>query len=151
MRGAVLLLVIAACGGPGETVDIDPPAMAELRFAIVGDTRPTNEDDTANYPTAVITRIWDDVAAESPRPPFAVSTGDYMDASPAGHEQDAQLDLYLGARAHFDAPVYAAMGNHECTGSTVSNCGGETADGATANFTAFVDRMARPLGVDRPW
>jgi len=150
MRFAVLLF-LAACGNAEPTVDIEPSSLDELRFAIVGDTRPINEDDTANYPTAVITAIWDDVARESPRPPFALSTGDYMNASPNGHEQDPQLDLYLGARMHFDAPVYAAMGNHECTGSTVSNCGEGSSDGVTRNYTSFVDRMAKPLGVDRPW
>src|SRR5450432_1489281 len=52
-----------------------------LRFAIVGDTRPANEDDTTNYPTAVITKIYEDLEGASPRPDFAVSTGDYMFAN----------------------------------------------------------------------
>lgn len=151
MRAVAWLVFLAACGGAEATVDVEPAPLAELRFAIVGDTRPTNEDDTANYPTPVITAIWDDVARESPKPPFAVSTGDYMNASPGGHEQQPQLDLYLGARARYDGPVYAALGNHECTGSTVSNCGDGAADGVTANYAAFLDRMARPLGVDRAW
>jgi hypothetical protein len=151
VRTALLALLLAACGGPPATVDVEPAPLAELRFAIVGDTRPTNEDDTTNYPTAVITQIWDDVAKESPMPPFAVSTGDYMNANPSNHEQDPQLDLYLGARAHYPQTVYAAMGNHECTGSTVSNCGDGAPDGETANYRAFLDRMARPLGVDRAW
>jgi hypothetical protein len=158
VRRAIVLVclaasaALAACGG-GEAaqVDVTPAPMTELRFAIVGDTRPTNEDDTANYPTAIVTRIWDDVNGELPEPAFAISTGDYMYASPVHGEQDAQLDLYLGARAHYDQPVYAAMGNHECTGSTTSNCGDGAADGVTANSTAFLDRMVRPLGANRPW
>ena len=153
MRLALAFLIgLAACGGePPAVVDVQPPALGELRFAIVGDTRPTNEDDTASYPTAVVTRIWDDVTAETPQPPFAISTGDYMYAAPANHEQDPQLDLYLGARAHYAGPVYAAMGNHECTGSTTSNCGDGNADGVTANMTAYLDRMVRPLGPNRAW
>ncbi len=152
MRLAIAILGLAACGSePPAVVDIQPAAVTELRFAIVGDTRPTNEDDTASYPTAVVTRIWDDVNAETPQPPFAISTGDYMYASPANHEQDPQLDLYLGARAHYPGPVYAAMGTHECTGSTTSNCGDGAPDGVTANMTAYLDRMVRPLGPNRAW
>jgi hypothetical protein len=151
VRLAIASLLLVACGSPPPTVDVEPAPLAELRFAIVGDTRPINEDDTANYPTAVITQIWDDVAKEAPMPPFAVSTGDYMNANPSNHEQDPQLDRYLGARAHYPAQVYAAMGNHECTGSTVSNCGDGASDGETANYRAFLGRMAQPLGVDRAW
>ena len=145
------MILLAACGEAPAVVDIQPAPMPELRFAIVGDTRPTNEDDTASYPTAVVTRIWDDVNAETPQPPFAISTGDYMYAAPANHEQDPQLDLYLGARAHYGGPVYAAMGNHECTGSTTSNCGEGNPDGVTPNMNAFLDRMVRPLGPNRAW
>jgi hypothetical protein len=154
VRIVIVVIGLAACGSEAPAVvDVQPPAMAELRFAIVGDTRPANEDDTANYPTAVVTRIWDDVNNEQPQPPFAISTGDYMYAAPANHEQDPQLDLYLGARAHYGSIVYAAMGNHECTGSTTSNCGegAGAPDGVTANMTAYLDRMVRPLGPNRAW
>ena len=51
-----------------------------LTFAVVGDTRPADEDDTANYPTAIITQIYQDIEAETPQPQFAISTGDYHDA-----------------------------------------------------------------------
>jgi hypothetical protein len=43
------------------------------------------------------------------------------------------------------------MGNHECTGATASNCGAGNLDGTTANYTAFVDVMLQPIGVDSPY
>src|SRR6185437_13466465 len=86
---------------PGGAIDaaLPPGSAGDLRFAIVGDTRPPNEDDTANYPTAIITKIWQDVAGAQPM--FAISTGDYMFASTSGSQASAQLDLYLGARAKY--------------------------------------------------
>jgi len=39
-----------------------------LSFAIVGDTRPPGINDTAGYPSAVASKIWADVEAQSPRP-----------------------------------------------------------------------------------
>src|ERR1700722_19736926 len=87
----------------GGTLDL-------LSFAIVGDTRPPNADDTAGYPTAVITKIWQDVEAFSPRPAFAITTGDYMFANTYGVQQMPQVALYMGARAAFTNVVFAAMG-----------------------------------------
>jgi Calcineurin-like phosphoesterase len=127
------------------------PLAGDLRFAVVGDTRPANLDDTAHYPTAIIQQIWSDVEAASPHPSFALSTGDYMFASTGGVEADAQLDLYLGARAAYQGTVYPALGNHECTGYTASNCGSGAADGITRNYSAFIARMLMPLGHAQPW
>jgi hypothetical protein len=119
-----------------------------LNFAVVGDTRPPSEDDTPGYPTGVIQQIWQDVASEEPLPAFAITTGDYMFANPNGMEANRQLDLYLGARAAFPNVVFAAMGNHECTGGVASNCvGGYT----TNNFDSFVQRMVVPLGQLHPY
>jgi glycine/D-amino acid oxidase-like deaminating enzyme len=131
---------------------------ADLVFAVVGDTRPPVEDDTAAYPTDVITQIWQDVQAESPRPPFAVTTGDYMYASETKDQQQAQLDLYFQARSEYGGTVYAAVGNHECGpfAATSSNCGTGTLAGKqvykiTHNYSAFLDRFVRPLGISDPW
>ncbi len=87
---------------------VDGGPASGFRFAIVGDTRPPVIDDTSGYPTAIITKIWSDVEALSPRPDFAVSTGDYMFASTSGSQAAPQLDKYLGARMHFTGTVYAA-------------------------------------------
>jgi hypothetical protein len=136
-----------------------------LSFAIVGDTRPPNEDDTSGYPTAVITKIWQDVQAASPRPAFAITTGDYQFASPSHTPgtQTAQFDLYMGARSAFSNVVFPAMGNHECDGATQDNCyacgsacnsvSGSCIGGIcqTPNFTVFQSKMLAPIGQSLPY
>ncbi len=164
---AVALAVLFACTRspsaqvPADAyVDLDAPdhlgagpgggLLTELRFAVVGDTRPPGPDDTANYPTAVVQQIWTDVEAESPHPQFAVTTGDYMFASTLANV-DAQLDLYLGARASYSGIVYPTMGNHECNSETASNCGPGGTTGTTPNYQEFLARMIQPLGEGRAW
>ena len=124
-----------------------------FRFAVVGDTRPANEDDVNGYPNAVISGIWADVVALSPPTDFAVSTGDYMFASPSAATPtvDKQLDIYLHARGQYKNAVFAAMGNHECTGATASNCGPGSSSGITLNYAEFMKRMLNPLGFTTPY
>jgi hypothetical protein len=165
-RLCLLLAITAACGGSNSTPDDagiqDAPApMADasltlpstFRFAVVGDTRPANEDDVTGYPTAVITGIWAKVEALAPHPDFAISTGDYMFANPSMMPPtvDKQLDLYLHARGQFTNAVFAAMGNHECTGATASNCGPQSSSGITVNYAEFLKRMLNPLGITQPY
>lgn len=138
-------------GGQGGGVGPNGGSVDTLSFAIVGDTRPPNEDDIAGYPTAIITKIWQDVEAHSPRPAFAVTTGDYMFAKSYLAQGAQQLDLYLGARKGFTNVVFAAMGNHECTGATASNCGNGAADGTTNNYSAFLAKMLAPIGQTEPY
>ena len=155
---------IAACGNSPAFLDAPagdaaPEADAStalgplFRFAVVGDTRPSNEDDLAGYPTAVITKIWADVEASSPHPDFAISTGDYMFAGPntVPSTVDKQLDLYLGARAQFTNATFPVIGNHECTGATASNCGAGARDGITLNYAEFMRRMLIPHGITTPY
>ncbi len=157
-RLAAVSLALVACRSVESTpATFDaPPAdapvagPAELRFAIVGDTRPPSPDDTTNYPTAIITKIWQDVEAVRPHPQFAVSTGDYMFANTNGAQQDPQLALYMTARAAFSGPQYPALGNHECTGATASNCVAGN-NGTTRNLTAFIHTMLEPIGVTSPY
>jgi hypothetical protein len=108
-------------------------------------------DDTAGYPTQVITKIWKGVEAQDPKPAFAVGTGDYMFAKDYGSQGAVQLDLYLGAKANFTNILFPAMGNHECTGATASNCGPSAADGETKNYKSFMSKMLAPLGVTKPY
>ncbi len=165
MRSIVLLFLVAACGAsgtqqgaPDASIDAAPSgigptggAVDTLRFAIVGDTRPANSDDTAGYPSAIIGKIWQDVEDENPRPEFALSTGDYMFASVFGASAAPQMDLYLAARDHFTNIEFPAMGNHECTSATNSNCGPGNANGATQNYNQFMQKMMGPLGATTPW
>ena len=134
----------AGSNSGSDTVD-------ELRFAVVGDTRPPNIDDVSGYPTAIITKIWQDVEAETPAVPFVVSTGDYMFASTTGSQQMTQLDLYMNARHAYHGKQYPAMGNHECTGATASNCGAGARDGITKNMTDFIQTMLQPVGISQPY
>jgi hypothetical protein len=122
-----------------------------LLFGIVGDTRPASPDDTPGYPTAIITKIFSDIDALAAKPPFVVSTGDYMFASTRGTQAATQLDIYAGARAKYSGIVFPAMGNHECTGATASNCGAGNPDGVTPNMTAFVTKMLGPIGKSDPY
>ena len=135
--------------------DLAPPSaigpmggsVPKLFFAVVGDTRPANIDDTANYPVDVITQIYADLAAMNPRPQFVVTTGDYMFASPYAAEGAKQMALYSKASAQFPNPIFSAMGNHECTGATASNC----ASAPTNNMAAFMDALVKPLGQSKPY
>ncbi|HEY8041682.1 MAG TPA: hypothetical protein VIF15_17875, partial [Polyangiaceae bacterium] len=112
------------------TVGNNGGSLSRLVFAVVGDTRPANEDDTGGYPTSVITKIYQDIEAQSPKPPFALSTGDYMFASTGGGSTATQqASLYMQARGAYTGASFPAMGNHECgvgsgcSGSTDCNCG----------------------------
>jgi hypothetical protein len=125
--------------------------VSSLLFAIAGDTRPANEDDTSGYPTTIIDTIFSDIAARSPQPSFVVSTGDYQFANPSGSESAPQLALFMQARSKFPGPWFPAMGNHECTGYTASNCGSGNADGVTPNYSNFLQTMLGPLNVTTPY
>jgi len=125
--------------------------VSRLYFAVVGDTRPAAMDDTAGYPTAVISTIYRTMNGVSPRPAFAVATGDYQYASRSGGEASAQLGLYVAARAAYGGALFPAMGNHECTGLTASNCGAGNADGTSAPYRAFVANLLAPIGQTRPY
>jgi hypothetical protein len=125
----------------------------------VGDTRPPTEDDTAGYPTAIITQIWQDVEAASPHVPFAVSTGDYQFAGPTHTppQQAIQIGYYMTARANYSGLQFPAMGNHECDGATQDNCyacgsacsnvGGSCMSNVciTPNGTAWGNAMLTPI------
>ncbi len=156
-RAAAILLLWAVSGctptaplpqnQPSTTCTPTAAASAgTFRFAVFGDVRPRNPDDTANYPTAIITSLFQQIAAQSPQ--FVVGTGDYMFASTTNDSGIAtQLGDLLGAEHAFAGPIYHAMGNHECTGATASNCpnGSET-----ANVRAFMSKLV-PAGTTTPW
>ncbi len=140
-------------GGPpvrGE-VGSDGGSVSRLYFAVVGDTRPVARDDTEGYPSAVISQIFAGIDALQPRPTFALSTGDYQFASPRGQAAFAQLGVYAHARARYRGALFPAMGDHECTGATASNCGPAGADGFTNPFLAFRDTLLAPLGRASPY
>ena len=73
-------------------------------------------DDTSGYPTSVINKLYADVQALNPRPPFSISTGDYMFAKPYGPLGAGQVDLYMAARQQYSGVFFPAMGNHDSRG-----------------------------------
>ena len=125
--------------------------VSRLYFVVVGDTRPANIDDTGGYPVAIIRKIFQDAQSLDPAPLFGVSTGDYMFASTRGGQAAPQLDRYLYARAAFSGIMFPAMGNHECTGATTSNCGSTNADGTPDNYLQFLAKMLQPIGQSAPY
>ncbi len=149
------------CGGGGLfdagtgpiTGSVGPTggSVSRLFFTAIGDTRPANVDDTSGYPTAIIDKLYADIATLNPVPLFSVSTGDYMFASTGGGQASPQLDLYLAARAKYSGTFFPAMGNHECTGATASNCGSGNQDGLTDNFNQFLGKMLGPIGKTAPY
>ncbi len=136
--------VVGTVGATGGTV-------SRLFFTAVGDTRPANEDDTAGYPSTIIGQIYSGIAALNPMPTFSISTGDYQFSNPSGSQASSQMDLYLSARAKFPGAFFPAMGNHECTGATASNCGSGNTNGVTSNYTSFVTKLLGPIQQTSPY
>ncbi len=119
-------------------------------FAIVGDTRPANpcpSSAACPYPTQIAT-IYQDLLALSPAPAFVVGTGDYMYNEPGAGTAVWQAQQYLAAAQPFTGPIYLAMGNHECTGYTDSECGSDNPDGVTDNYNAYLQTLLAGLKVE---
>lgn len=119
-----------------------------LNFAIVGDTRPSKSDDVSGYPTAIIQQIYHSIEASNPHPDFVVTTGDYMYATPGKKRANPQAILYVKAAQEFSGQVFPAIGNHECTGYTKSDCGSDGTNGVTENYTAFMQTIMHGFGIN---
>ena len=122
-----------------------------MYFAIVGDTRPPAINDTTGYPTAVITKIYQDLEHLSPFAPFVITTGDYQFSSANGTESGPQMDMYLQAKSLYSGVQFPTMGNHECTGAAASNCGSGNTNGITNNYSNYLSKFLAPLGKKDPW
>jgi hypothetical protein len=138
----------ADAGTPTGSVSQAGGKVSRLVFAAAGDTRPAIIGDTKNYPSATIQKIYTRIAGLTPQPQFAVSTGDYMFAIPGTTQGASQLDLYLAARAKFPGVLFPALGNHECTGATTSNC---PPPSTNTNYGAFTSKLLAPIGRTLPW
>lgn len=90
-----------------------------LNFAVFGDARPPNADETTSYPSTILSGIFSMAKAKGAS--FMIGTGDYMYADSQA-AVDAQIALFKQAEANFTNPIYLGMGNHECNGYTDSNC-----------------------------
>ncbi|MCA1663428.1 MAG: metallophosphoesterase [Myxococcales bacterium] len=139
-------------GGNGSADLALPPAQndggvhggALLSFAVFGDCRPPLPEQTTGYPTMIVTGIFS--RAETEGAQFVIGTGDYMNALTA-NAVDAQVNLFLGARASFTGPVYLTMGNHECMTTTSGNCPNAN---ETPNAKVYMSKLA-PSGSTKPY
>ncbi len=138
-------------GGNGGSVGPSGGTLDTLAFGVIGDTRPPNEGQISAYPTTIITKIAQSLQAATPRLPFAISTGDYQFSDPSTTEAAAQFSVYLTARNNFTNIVFPAMGNHECTGATASNCGSGNTDGITKSYTSFLQMLLAPINQTKPY
>ena len=89
--------------GSGSDQGSGSNSVADLRFGIVGDTRPPNPGDTSGYPTAIITKIYQDLEAEHLRR-FGVRdrrpvTTMYAEHEPRKRANAADSTKYMSARA----------------------------------------------------
>jgi hypothetical protein len=119
----------SAIGPMGGTVD-------RFRFGMFGDVRPPNQDQTAMYPTAVINSVLSGMQGLNVQ--FAVASGDYMFAS-TGTIASTQVQMLLDAERSLGVPIFHALGNHECTGATATNCPNGT---ETGNIQVFHSMLA---------
>jgi len=133
-------------------------SVSRLVFAVAGDTRPTNEDDPSSYPTSIITTIFKDIQALSPRPVLVLGTGDYQFSSTGSNVTSSQqIPLYMTARQSYSGPFFPAMGNHECgvsgsfTTSDNNNCGPGNPGGSTPNYDNFMSLMLGPISQTNPY
>ena len=138
-------------GGVTGSINENGGTESHLYFAVVGDTRPANEDDTSNYPKAIVDTIYSDIAKVNPMPPLVVSTGDYQFSNPTGSQSGTQIGYYMSARAGYSGMFFPAMGNHECTGATASNCGSGNQNGVTNNYSSFMNLMLGPIQKTKPY
>ncbi len=140
------------------TVGANGGSLSRLVFAVVGDTRPQYEDQPSTYPTSIITKIFQDIEALSPHPPFALGTGDYQFSSTgSGSTASQQVGIYMQTRASYTGAFFPAMGNHECgvsggfSTSDNNNCGPGNQGGATPNYNAFMSQMLGPISKTTPY
>jgi hypothetical protein len=157
---------VALCGcGASAGVDLPPPSLSDteadlgaprpapppdlatrdtapagplIKFAVFGDVRPPLYELTDLYPTDIITSIFKQ--AQNRDAQFAVGTGDYMFAVTQGAAA-AQVQLLLTAEQQLAAPIYHAMGNHECLTIDDANCPNAN---ETPNAQVFMSTLLPP-------
>jgi hypothetical protein len=140
------------------TVGASGGSISRLVFGVVGDTRPVNEDSPSTYPTPIITKIFQDLQAQSPRPPLVLGTGDYIFSSTGSNAVAAEeVGIYMQARASYTGAFFPALGNHECgvsggfSTSDDNNCGPNNQGGATPGYNEFMGQMLGPISKTTPY
>ncbi|MEO9192640.1 MAG: metallophosphoesterase [Polyangia bacterium] len=106
-----------------------------LHVGITGDSRPPSCEDTAHYPSAIVTAIAKQFQQQ--KVDFALDLGDHMyvcnDDLPTA---TTQMGLYMSAIQSYVGTWFMTMGNHECWK-------GPCLQGSTnANYVAYMKALA---------
>jgi hypothetical protein len=162
-------------GGMGSSTTV-----ADLNFAIVGDTRPSAETTGSDgYPTAIINGIFKDIEALTPKPAFVVASGDYEFVYPPGGEDSGPGPGYGSSDGcTCDTSVGSDGDPSVQSGECIQDClyayarsqysgpfwpamGNHECTGAdvsncaygsgSLNEADFIDLMLKPLGVTTPY
>jgi hypothetical protein len=122
-------------GGGGTSVGPSGGSVTLLHFGLTGDTRGSACEDTAGYPTNVITAIAQQF--EQLGLDFALDLGDHMYVCNNNLSiATTQMNLYMNAIKSFTGTWFMTMGNHECTSTPC------LADSANANYVAYMNALA---------
>ena len=140
------------------TVGAGGGSISRLVFAVVGDTRPANEDDVGGYPTSIITKIFQDIEAQSPHPPFVSARATISSPRPARHSTAARAGqpLHAGAQGLLRVVLPRDGQPRVRRGQRVhdvghNNCGPSNPGGATPNYNAFMSQMLAPISQTKPY
>ena len=118
----------------GGAVDTKGGTVDRLFFGFTGDTRPSNADDTANYPVATINGIFQRLADADVQ--FGVDLGDHMYVVAKPAEAPIQMGYYTTAAQKLGSrPLFMTMGNHDCN---AGNCFYYPMD---PNFLAYMSAL----------
>jgi hypothetical protein len=115
--------------GGGGTVSL-------LSFAAFGDVRPPLPDDDLQYPTTIVTGIFQGIAGLQPQ--LAIGTGDYMFVEFLASSASAQIAKLKSAESALSAPIFHALGNHECNSFSDVNCPNLN---ESVNITTFLAQL----------
>ncbi len=136
-HGAQDMAVSQGMGGKpaGGNVGAKGGQVDRLYFAFHGDVRPMNCDDTPNYPTQIITSIFQQEGQQGVE--FALDLGDHMFACSSNSKYaDDQMNLYMTASHSLPKTTFLTMGNHECRASMICSNNGDV------NYAAFLSALA---------
>jgi hypothetical protein len=124
-------------GGSTGATSVGPAGgkVTLLHFGLTGDTRGSGCEDTAGYPTDIITAVakqFEQLGLD-----FALDLGDHMyvcnNNLPVA---TAQMNLYMSAIKSFVGTWFMTMGNHECWATPC------LAESGNANYVAYMQALA---------
>lgn len=126
---------------PQGAVGVDGGTVDRLWFATTGDTRPSQCDQTDQYPKAAIAQLA--TSMQALRVQFTLDLGDHMYVcNQSDAEAQQQMGFYMNAIASGPATWWMTMGNHECGNNTYPySC--YTNGAHDANFAAFMGALQR--------